>query len=71
VRENPFDQLRLLDAPDHLQPPAAAHTGREFINLAFSEYHRNRIDESELADHLNVKASNLGTLEEYALRGAQ
>jgi hypothetical protein len=25
VRENPLDELGLLDARNHLQPPAAAH----------------------------------------------
>jgi hypothetical protein len=25
VREHPLDELRLLDAGNHLQPPAAAH----------------------------------------------
>jgi Zn-dependent peptidase ImmA (M78 family)/transcriptional regulator with XRE-family HTH domain len=48
-----------------------AYLGREFIDLAFKRYHQNRIDESELADHLNMKPQHLSTLEEYAFGNPQ
>jgi Zn-dependent peptidase ImmA (M78 family) len=47
-----------------------AYLGPEYINLAFSQYYRNRIDEAQLADYLDTKPKNLATLEEYASRRA-
>lgn len=46
------------------------YLGQEYINLAFSQYYQNRIDEAELADYLDTKPKNLGTLEEYMSRRA-
>lgn len=47
-----------------------AYLGREYIELALSQFHRNRIDEVQLAEALNVKPRNLSTLEEYFMKGA-
>ncbi len=47
-----------------------SYLGREYIDLAYSQYARNRITESELAEFLNTKPRLLGTLEEYLDRGA-
>ncbi len=47
-----------------------AYLGPEYINLAFSQYYRNRIDHAQLADYLDTKPKNLATLEEYASRRA-
>ncbi|NOX81617.1 MAG: ImmA/IrrE family metallo-endopeptidase [Alphaproteobacteria bacterium] len=46
-----------------------AYLGQEYIDLAFSQYHQNRIDESQLADYLDVKPKLLLTLEEYVSGG--
>lgn len=48
---------------------ALAYLGREYIGLALSQYHRNRIDQSQLAEFLNTKPRFVGTLEEYYSRG--
>lgn len=42
-----------------------AYLGTNYINLALSRYHQNRISEDELADYLDVKVKNLQTLEDY------
>ncbi|GGC17985.1 DNA-binding protein [Novosphingobium marinum] len=46
-----------------------AYLGREYVALALSQYHRNRIDETQLAEFLNTKPRYVGTLEEYYSRG--
>jgi Zn-dependent peptidase ImmA (M78 family) len=46
-----------------------AYLGREYIELALREYHQNRISENQLADYLDVKPKNVGTLEEYFAGG--
>jgi Zn-dependent peptidase ImmA (M78 family) len=48
-----------------------AYLGREYVALAFSQYHQNRIDEVQLGEYLDMKPKNLGTLEEYFVRGVQ
>lgn len=48
---------------------ALAYLGREYVALALSQYHRNRIDQTELAEFLNTKPRFVGTLEEYYSRG--
>lgn len=48
-----------------------AYLGRDYIALALQQYHRNRFDEAQLAEYLNVSARNVGTLEEYFSRGGQ
>jgi len=47
-----------------------AYLGREYVELALKEYHRNRIDENQLADYLMVKPRNVSNLEEYFIRGS-
>lgn len=39
------------------------YLGRDYVQLAFSRFYQNRIDEAQLADYLNVAPRNLGTLE--------
>ena len=46
------------------------YLGRDYINFAFSQYYRNRIDDVQLAEYLDVKPRNISTLEEYFFRGA-
>ncbi len=47
-----------------------AYLGREYVSLMLREYHRNRIDETQLAEYLDTKPRNVGSLEEYFERGA-
>ncbi len=46
-----------------------AYLGREYIQLALSQYHQNRIDQRQLAEYLNSKPRHVATLEEYFSRG--
>lgn len=46
-----------------------AYLGRRYMNLAFSQYYQNRIDEAQLAEYLDTKPRNLSALEEYLARG--
>jgi len=48
-----------------------SYLGREYVALAFSQYHQNRIDEIQLSEYLDWKPKNLSTLEEYFVRGVQ
>jgi Zn-dependent peptidase ImmA (M78 family) len=48
-----------------------SYLGRGYIELALQQYHRNRIDEVQLADYLNTSPRNVGTLEEYFSKGSQ
>ena len=36
-----------------------------------TQYHQNRIDETQLGEYLDMKPKNVGTLEEYFVRGVQ
>lgn len=47
-----------------------AYLGRDYVALALSQYHQNRIDEGQLADFLDMKPRHVGALEEYFSRGA-
>ena len=46
-----------------------AYLGRDYVALAFNQYHQNRIDETQLGEYLDMKPKNVGTLEEYFVRG--
>jgi Zn-dependent peptidase ImmA (M78 family) len=46
-----------------------SYLGRDYIQLALSQYHQNRIDQNQLAEYLDSKPRNVGTLEEYFTRG--
>lgn len=46
-----------------------AYLGRDYIRLALSQYHQNKINEEQLAEYLDTKPKNVGTLEEYYARG--
>lgn len=46
-----------------------SHLGREYIQLALSQYHQNRISDEELAEYLDAKPRHVDTLEEYFSRG--
>jgi Zn-dependent peptidase ImmA (M78 family) len=48
-----------------------AYLGRDYVALAFSQYHQSRIDETQLGEYLDMKPKNVGTLEEYFVRGVQ
>ncbi len=48
-----------------------AYLGRDYIALAFRQYYQNRIDEVQLANYLDAKVKNVGTLEERFLQGSQ
>ena len=45
------------------------YLGHDYINLAFSQFHQNRINESQLADYLDVKPKLLTKLEQYVTGG--
>jgi Zn-dependent peptidase ImmA (M78 family) len=47
------------------------YLGREYVALAFSQYHQNHIDDVQLGEYLDMKPKNVGTLEEYFLRGGR
>jgi Zn-dependent peptidase ImmA (M78 family)/transcriptional regulator with XRE-family HTH domain len=46
------------------------YLGENYINLAFSQYYQNRINDVQLAEYLDIKPRHLSTLEEYVARGA-
>jgi Zn-dependent peptidase ImmA (M78 family)/transcriptional regulator with XRE-family HTH domain len=46
------------------------YLGREYVELALSQFHQNRIDETQLADFLDIKPRYVVTLEDYFGRGA-
>jgi len=48
-----------------------AYLGRDYVALAFNQYHQNRIDETQLGEYLDMKPKNVGTLEEYFVRAVQ
>jgi Zn-dependent peptidase ImmA (M78 family)/transcriptional regulator with XRE-family HTH domain len=48
-----------------------SYLGRDYIALAFNQYHQNRIDEVRLAEYLDTKPRNLGALEDYFSRSTQ
>jgi Zn-dependent peptidase ImmA (M78 family) len=48
-----------------------AYLGRDYVALAFNQYQQNRIDETQLGEYLDMKPKNVGTLEEYFVRGVQ
>jgi Zn-dependent peptidase ImmA (M78 family) len=48
-----------------------AYLGRDYVALAFNQYHQNHIDETQLGEYLDMKPKNVGTLEEYFVRGVQ
>ena len=45
----------------------AAYLGRAFLNLAFAQYHAGNVSIGELAEHLRIKARNIGKLEDFIL----
>ncbi len=45
----------------------AAYLGSAFLELAFSQFYAGRVSLPELADHLGIKAKNVGRLEETLL----
>ncbi len=47
-----------------------SYLGRDYVALAFNQYHANRIDETQLGEYLDMKPKNVGTLEEYFVRAA-
>jgi len=47
-----------------------SYLGRDYVSLALKQFHQNRIDEYQLADYLDTKPKNVGTLEEYFERGS-
>lgn len=48
-----------------------AYLGREYIGLAFRQFYQNRIDDLQLAQYLDTKPKNVGTLEEYYSAGSR
>lgn len=45
----------------------ATYLGKALLRLAFGQYHAGRISVDQLSEHLNIKAGNIGKLEEYLL----
>lgn len=48
-----------------------AYLGRDYVALAFSQYHQSRIDEAQLGEYLDMKPKHVGTLEEYFVKSVQ
>ncbi len=48
-----------------------SYLGRDYIALAFSQYHQNRINEEQLGQYLDIKPKNINALEEYFSKGGQ
>lgn len=46
-----------------------SYLGRDYVALALSEFHQNRINETQLADYLDTKPKNLAGIEDYFTRG--
>lgn len=46
-----------------------AYLGSGYINLALSQYYQNRINDTQLAEYLDIKPRNISAFEEYVLRG--
>lgn len=46
-----------------------SYLGRDYVALALGQFHRNQIDENQLADYLDTKPKNVSTLEGYFSRG--
>lgn len=44
------------------------YLGQDYVELALSQFHQNRIDETQLADFLDTKPRYVGTLEDYFSR---
>lgn len=79
VNENQYDQaVQRWNAQRQVERTSGgnpywtklAYLGREYVALALSQYHQNRIDEGQLADFLDTKPRHVGALEEYFSRGA-
>jgi Zn-dependent peptidase ImmA (M78 family)/transcriptional regulator with XRE-family HTH domain len=47
-----------------------SYLGRDYVALALSEFHRNRISETQLAGYLDTKPKNLAGIEDYFARGS-
>jgi Zn-dependent peptidase ImmA (M78 family) len=47
------------------------YLGRDYVALAFSQYYKNRIDDVQLGEYLDMKPKNVSTLEEYFVKGNQ
>jgi len=47
-----------------------AYLGRNYIDLAFGQYYQNRINDTQLAEYLDIKPRFVSTLEEYISRGS-
>lgn len=56
-------KTRRSDGGGNYYATQIAYLGNRYLDLVFSEYYRNRISTNQLADYLNVKVSNLPTLE--------
>jgi hypothetical protein len=46
----------------------AAYLGKAFLSLAFSQYRAGKITLPELADHLRIRAKNIGKMEDFAFQ---
>jgi len=47
-----------------------SYLGRDYVALALSEFHKSRINETQLADYLDTKPKNLAGIEDYFARGS-
>ncbi len=45
------------------------YLGRKYLEIAFRQYHQQKINDRELADYLGVKTKSLEKLESYVLKG--
>jgi Zn-dependent peptidase ImmA (M78 family) len=47
------------------------YLGRDYVALAFNQYYQNKIDDTKLGEYLDMKPKNVGTLEEYFVKGGR
>lgn len=45
------------------------YLGQKYLEVAFRQYHQQRINDRELADYLGIKTKSLEKLESYVLKG--
>lgn len=45
-----------------------AYLGKKYLELTFSKYYKQQINEDQLADYLGLKIKSLGSIEEYMLK---
>ena len=61
-------QIKPKNSSGNFYRSTISYLGADYIQLAFSNFYQNKIDEYQLADYLNIKPKNLEKLEEYYIK---